>query len=280
MNQGRFSRFEQQIEQLVEGSFARLFAGRLQPREVATHLARAMEDNAHVEPDSAMTAPNLYTIYLNPEDHRALMKAQPNLAESLANTVVALANRGEMRLISHPKVYILADAAIPLRAVQVLAEHEITGSRATQLLDQASSVPQVNHQPQNPQLIVAGHQYMPLDRPVLNIGRRHDNHIVIDDMRVSRLHAQLRLRFGHYVLYDLGSSGGTFVNEHAVTECILNPGDVISLAGVSLVYIEDEGSTNQSWSQTDTALKRPGETSSASPDSPIDSYTPDHDAAP
>ncbi len=258
MNKGRFSRFEQQIEQLVEGSFARLFAGRLQPREVATHLARAMEDNTRVAQDGTPLAPNLYTIYVNPDDHQALLTAQPNLAESLANTVVALANRTEMRLSTHPQVEIQSDPAIPVRTVQVLAEHHIEHSRATQVLDPVSRVPQHNRKPQNPQLIVGGSHYTPLDRPVINIGRRHDNHIVIDDLRVSRLHAQLRLRFGHYVLYDLGSSGGTYVNEHAVTECILKPGDVISLAGVLLVYIEDEGSTtSEPWSPTDTQLRPP-----------------------
>jgi Protein of unknown function (DUF3662)/FHA domain len=256
MNKGRFSRFEHQIEQLVEGSFARLFAGRLQPREVATHLARAMEDSAQAEPDGAALAPNLYTIYLNPEDHQALMSAQPNLAESLSNTVVALANRIEMRLSTQPIVEIESNPAIPPRTVQVTAYHRIEHSRSTQVLGPVGSVPQPAAQPHNPQLIVSGNRYMPLDRPVINIGRRHDNHIVIDDMRVSRMHAQLRLRFGHYVLYDLGSSGGTSVNEHAITECILKPGDVISLAGVLLVYIEDENSTtSQAWSPTDTQLR-------------------------
>ncbi len=77
-----------------------------------------------------------------------------------------------------------------------------------------------------------------------NIGRRHDNHIVIDDVRVSRVHVQIRLRYEHYVLYDLTSTGGTLVNGPQVNECILNPGDVISLAGVMLVYVEDEPSTD------------------------------------
>ncbi len=260
MNKGRFSRFEQQIEQLVEGSFARLFAGRLQPREVATHLARAMEDNARAEPDGAILAPNLYTVYVYPDDYQALMEAQPNLAESLANTVVALANRTDMRLSTHPNVEIRSDADIPPRAVQVVADHRIENSRSTQVLDRVGSAPQPTREPRNAQLIVGGTRYMPLDRPVINIGRRHDNHIVIDDVRVSRLHAQLRLRFGYYVLYDLGSSGGTYVNDNAVTECILKPGDVVSLAGVLLVYVEDESSTTgQAWSPTDTQLRPPSE---------------------
>jgi pSer/pThr/pTyr-binding forkhead associated (FHA) protein len=74
---------------------------------------------------------------------------------------------------------------------------------------------------------------------VVSIGRRFDNHIILDDSRVSRAHAQLRLRFGHYVVYDLSSTGGTFVNDKRVEECVLRPGDVISLGGVTMIYGED-----------------------------------------
>ena len=41
-------------------------------------------------------------------------------------------------------------------------------------------------------LIVGGNQLVPLNRSVTNIGRRLDNHVIIDDPRVSRAHAQLR----------------------------------------------------------------------------------------
>jgi len=58
-------------------------------------------------------------------------------------------------------------------------------------------------------------------------------------VRVSRSHAQLRLRFGHYVVYDLGSTAGTFVNGQRIEECVLRPGDVISLGGVPVIYGED-----------------------------------------
>ncbi|MBP8857500.1 MAG: FHA domain-containing protein, partial [Anaerolineaceae bacterium] len=76
------------------------------------------------------------------------------------------------------------------------------------------------------------------DLPVINIGRREDNHLVIEDLRISRTHAQLRARMGKYVIFDLGSTGGTFVNGQRVTQAILAPGDVISLAGLTLIYSE------------------------------------------
>lgn len=90
--------------------------------------------------------------------------------------------------------------------------------------------------PENAFLIVDGVKVIPLALPVVNIGRRLDNELVIDDPRVSRIHAQLRAIKGHYVVFDLNSTGGTFVNGQRTTQCVLYPGDVVSLAGVPLLF--------------------------------------------
>jgi len=80
----------------------------------------------------------------------------------------------------------------------------------------------------------------PLDKAVINIGRMLDNDLVIDDPRVSRHHAQLRAVDGHFVLSDTNSTGGIFVNGRRVTQTILYPNDSISLAGVILIFHQDE----------------------------------------
>jgi pSer/pThr/pTyr-binding forkhead associated (FHA) protein len=66
-----------------------------------------------------------------------------------------------------------------------------------------------------------------------------ENQLVIDDPRVSRTHAQLRAIKGRYVVFDLNSTGGTFVNGQRTSQSALYPGDVISLAGVTLVFGQD-----------------------------------------
>jgi len=75
-----------------------------------------------------------------------------------------------------------------------------------------------------------------------------DNHLVIDDPRVSRLHAQLRIVRGQFVIFDLDSTGGTFVNGQRIHQYTLRAGDVISLAGVPLVFgqeIPEPGDTQE-----------------------------------
>ena len=93
--------------------------------------------------------------------------------------------------------------------------------------------------PQQAFLVLDDGRSYPLVQAVINIGRMLDNHLVIDDPRVSRHHAQLRVVQGHFVLFDRNSTGGIFVNGHRITETILYPHDTISLGGVFLTYQQD-----------------------------------------
>lgn len=93
--------------------------------------------------------------------------------------------------------------------------------------------------PENSFLIVEGVKIYPLTQPVVNIGRRLDNQLIIDDPRVSRNHAQLRAIKGRFVVFDLNSTGGTFVNGQRTSQSVLYPGDVVSLAGVALIFGQD-----------------------------------------
>ncbi len=62
------------------------------------------------------------------------------------------------------------------------------------------------------------------------IGREMDNDIVLDDDRISRLHAELRWERGHIELADYGSLNGTLVNEQAVRGRVpVRDGDIIAL---------------------------------------------------
>jgi hypothetical protein len=256
MTKWRFSDVEQRLEQVFEGGFARLFGGRLSVRDVTSRLANAMESGARPESDGGLVAPNAYTVHLNQDDYQQMHES---LIGVLKDTIIELAVRLELRLLTPPLIQVIPSGAIPPRDVWIEAAHqqenEAGGTQAMLAVKTEESTEAPSTGPRNPQLIVNGTRYVPLNRTVINIGRRADNHIVIDDPRVSRTHAQLRLRFGRYTLFDLGSTGGTRVNDHPVTEYILKSGDVIALAGVMMVYLEDE--TSPKASRTDTQIRRP-----------------------
>ena len=228
----RFSKVESYMEGLVEGTFARLFAGRVHPRDVALQLARALEDSA-----AAGAPATHYTVRLNPADARDLLNAHPELAQTLATEVLNLAREARLTMEQRPEVAVVAEPHQAPHTVSILAESRPVPASATQTM---AAVPAAAATPPvRAFLILDGERTLVLTDAIVNLGRRRDNQIVVDDPRVSRSHAQLRVRFGHYVVYDLGSTGGTFVNGQRVEECVLRPGDVISLGGVPVIYGED-----------------------------------------
>jgi serine phosphatase RsbU (regulator of sigma subunit) len=68
---------------------------------------------------------------------------------------------------------------------------------------------------------------MPVDPIPFLIGRQPDNHLILRDSRVSRLHARILVENGDYVLEDAGSRHGTFINGKRVTRKKLEVSDKI-----------------------------------------------------
>jgi len=90
------------------------------------------------------------------------------------------------------------------------------------------------------------------DSPV-TIGRARTNSIVVENLSVSRNHARIRLEDGAYVLTDLNSANGTFVNGVRVNKAQLNGGDVISIGKHRLAFSVGEAAATA----TTTASARP-----------------------
>jgi sigma-B regulation protein RsbU (phosphoserine phosphatase) len=67
---------------------------------------------------------------------------------------------------------------------------------------------------------------VPIEGPIL-IGRGAHNHVVLDDVRLSRQHARVSPEMDRYVVYDLNSTNGTYVNDSQVSRHVLSPNDVI-----------------------------------------------------
>lgn len=78
----------------------------------------------------------------------------------------------------------------------------------------------------------------PLEEAEITVGRDSVNSIAINDAEVSRKHAKLELRGTSYVIQDIGSTNGTFVNESRITGIqVLNPGDIVSFGeNITLMY--------------------------------------------
>jgi hypothetical protein len=231
----RISHFEAIAQRLVEGSFGRLFGESLQPQEIGSRLAKAMEDSVQ---DGEVA--DSYRVLLNPADHQSLHRRDPELAHKLSAYLVQLAQQANLTLLHKPDVEIVADPSLGRQSVLVETEHkQATGGSTEYLARNGGEQAQHLLKAVDAFLIIEGKRHVSLDRPVMSIGRRMDNDVVVDNPAVSRQHAQLRWRYGRFVIYDLGSRGGTAVNGLPVTESVLHAGDIISLSGVPLIYGEE-----------------------------------------
>jgi pSer/pThr/pTyr-binding forkhead associated (FHA) protein len=78
---------------------------------------------------------------------------------------------------------------------------------------------------------------LPIKVPVVNIGRADYNDVVIADPSVSTMHAKLQRRDAIWVLTDLGSTNGTFVEGERLTgEVPLSPGTTLKFGDVSALF--------------------------------------------
>jgi len=75
-----------------------------------------------------------------------------------------------------------------------------------------------------------------IHKDMISIGRQEDNDVVIDNLAVSRHHAQLVRRRDKFILEDLNSFNGTFVNERKIDRCELKEGDIILIGKHTLVF--------------------------------------------
>lgn len=232
---------EAQLQSLVESRFPRLFTGQRPEALIVQRLKTAMNSATRFRLEGGTLAPNVYTVLVHPDSLKAWR--DPKLQETLVEILKAAGRDAHLVFETPPALSLAEDSDLMPGDFAILASHRIEATEKTQEMqpeteglkptDTGSLIPE------NAFLIVEGVKVFQLKQSVVNIGRRLDNNLVVDDPRVSRNHAQLRAIRGRYVLFDLNSSGGTYINGQRATQSVLYPGDVISLAGVSLIFGQD-----------------------------------------
>lgn len=83
------------------------------------------------------------------------------------------------------------------------------------------------------------------DKEVVGIGRARDNDIVIENLSVSRNHTRIRLKDDRYILTDLNSANGTYVNGVKITRTELVNNDVITIGKHKLHFVDKPVSDEQ-----------------------------------
>jgi pSer/pThr/pTyr-binding forkhead associated (FHA) protein len=76
-----------------------------------------------------------------------------------------------------------------------------------------------------------------LDQQVTSAGRHPDSNIVLDNITVSRRHAEFRLEGRKFRVVDMGSLNGTYVNGERIDSAVLTNGDEIGMGNFRMVFL-------------------------------------------
>ena len=228
---GVLQRFERRLEDVVEGAFARVFGGAVQPAEVAAALQREAELRKAVVAVGRVLVPNDYVVELGGSDAERLEAYDLPLRRELAAMVAEHATEQGWSFVGPVGVRFerVADLRTGLFRVRsgVIASEVI----ASELLATPVS--------RGPVLMLVDRPLV-LSAPITVIGRGVDADIRLMDTGVSRHHLEVRRETdGSVLLTDAGSTNGTLVNGQPVTHALLADGDEIRVGATTLTFRVD-----------------------------------------
>ncbi len=227
---------ENRLQTLIEKNSTRILPAASQPAGIGSIIVSAMQASIKSDESGQLIAADLYILVADLETAQ-LLEENPLLKREMKELILEAGVQSGIQFLYPPSIKISGDASLEPVGINVLAQYSL------QKVDETSTLTVGSDEgfpvPDSAFLIIHGSQIFPLTEQVVNLGRRLDNHVVIDDPSVSRIHAQLRAIKGNYVIFDLESMGGTFVNGIRSNQATLHPGDVITLAGVNIVYGQD-----------------------------------------
>ncbi|MGB7874229.1 MAG: FHA domain-containing protein [Anaerolineales bacterium] len=256
----KLEQLESRLQALIEVRLVSALPGFQVEDLVVQKLASAMKSNLVEDSDGNKFMPNVFTLVVSRQ--YAERWQQPKLLEAMINSLKIVGEEAGLKFSSPPTISIVKNSQQGQSEVDVVASHQLGAAEETRGMTPIAGNEKATDEdslPQSAFLIVDGVKVFPLTQSVVNIGRRLDNQLVIDDPRISRNHAQLRAIKGRFVIFDLNSTGGTFVNGQRTSQSVMYPGDVISLAGVPLVFGQDNPPPHPDLADTNPLNEASGE---------------------
>jgi hypothetical protein len=231
----QINEIEKRLQSLIEVHLVKYLPGPSYQDRIAQHMAEALRANFSTQnlQDPGNATAQQFLLVVHPSTMAQWQKDQ-RLMEGLNKIFRLVASEMGVSLDKSFSITLAADPLIAIDNLDVRINKLEAVAETQNMLENLEEAPA-----RAAFLIVGGTKVFTLDHAVTNIGRRLDNHLVVDDPRVSRYHAQIRYVRGRYIIFDLNSTGGTFVNGQRTTQSALYPGDVISLAGLPVIFGQD-----------------------------------------
>jgi hypothetical protein len=240
---GGLQNFENRLEQMISGVFARAFRSAVQPVEISAALQRELDNNAQILSRERRLVPNNFHVELSATDLERLAPYDNALAREMTDQ---LRDHAEHQSYVFPgPVRISFDAAEDLTTgrfrVRSAAQAKVTTNATDTMYGRAKVFLEVN-----------GTRH-PLNPPGLVVGRGTDADLRINDPGISRRHVEFRVQLGRpqdggllsLGVHDLGSTNGMIVDGTRVREAALADGSTIRIGNTTLtVVLVDEEPTS------------------------------------
>ncbi|MBA0052932.1 DUF2662 domain-containing protein [Streptomyces sp. AJS327] len=272
---GVLKRFEQRLEGLVNGTFAKVFKSEVQPVEIAGALQRECDNNATIWNRERTVVPNDFIVELSTPDYDRLSPYSQQLGDELSGMVRDYAKQQRYTFMGPIKVHLekAEDLDTGLYRVRSRTLASSTSQQSpeggpTQASGGLSPGGGVPPRPGSPPPMpsaapsfAAGGQGPPsgpmpraetrrwieingnrhqISRPTMVLGRSTEADVRIDDPGVSRRHCEIRVGTPTSIA-DLGSTNGIVVDGQHTTRATLRDGSRVVVGSTTIIYRQAEG---------------------------------------
>jgi hypothetical protein len=245
---GVLQAFERRFSGLVEGAFAKVFKGDVQPVEIAGALQRETDNRKTIVGPGKVHVPNDFVVELGDHDHARLAEWAEPLGDGLGAMVREHAAEQGYSFVGPVRVGFehvpeISTGVFRVRSSVVAADVPPATQPPPPPPAHTPATPARSTVAGRPRLVLsAGEEsVLLLDKPMTVIGRANECELRLDDPGVSRRHAEVRVTGNDAEIIDLGSTNGIRVNGRAVPSARLVDGDRIDMGSTSLVFRRDEG---------------------------------------
>lgn len=214
-------KLEDALRSALETPFAQLFPEKLHPVEMAAALRGALDASrllAQSAGQSCTYAHNRYAVRLNLADFERLSSAIPSLERELTDHLGRYAALESIVVGPRLQVRVEPEAALAASQMQVASTFSQPALAYLQVVSGS----------------LRGRQFE--FRGQATLGRGADCSVILEDAAVSRHHAAIDWEYVLYVVRDLDSANGTFVNGQQVLRAPLGEGDLLELGLVQLRF--------------------------------------------
>lgn len=239
-----FNRIEEHLRVLFEERLPHFFTGKQTQHSLVYELIQVMKNNIQIDPEGQLYAPDLFVLNVAKEDLIEWQVHQDILDDISASLYqIGLSENFFFQKPTRIEINTNSKFSKGIFTISSYFSPKEPGLPDTAVMLQVEQTEREPLLPDNAMLIISGHNVFPLEKLVIDIGRHSSNDLILDDPHVSRHHAQLRVIKDHFVIFDVGSTAGLFLNGKQISQATLHAGDVVRIGTVNLIYNQEPTNT-------------------------------------